>query len=181
MSQERDVVPTESAGTTGLGARITWWEPGLRARVVFDAAFIVFGLGYLGAAFDLGAGTITEPGSGAFPVFAGALMVLTFAADLVKLIVTGGIRERGEGRVPFKVVAVLSSIAVYLVGVEFVGHALSGTAVFALLLFVLGSRSWWKIVMIALVAGFGTDYIFTALLGLDLPTGHIEFGVSEWI
>ncbi len=171
----------EPAGDTAPGVGIDWWEPGFRSRAVFDAVFILVGLGYLGAALNLGTGTLKQPGAGAFPVFAGALLVLTLAADLLKLLVTGALRNAGSGRVPLKIMLVIGSLAIYLIGVELLGHAITGTVVFAFLLFVLGSRSWWKIAIIAIVAGFGSDAVFTALLGLDLPTGVIEFGVDEWI
>ncbi|MFD1845561.1 hypothetical protein [Arthrobacter flavus] len=38
-----------------------------------------------------------------------------------------------------------------------------------------------RIGLIGLIAGFGTDVLFTSLHGLELPTGIIEFGVDEWI
>lgn len=180
MTNERAASPA-SAGDAASAGEITWWEPGFRARAVFDAVFILIGLGYLVSAFQLGAGTITQPGSGAFAVFAGSLLVVCLTLDLVKLIVAGGLRSRGRGRVQFKVVGILGAIGLYLVGVEILGHAITGSIVFAGLLFLLGSRSWWKIILIALLAGFGTDYLFTALLGLDLPTGLIEVGVDEWM
>ncbi|MBA2528886.1 MAG: tripartite tricarboxylate transporter TctB family protein [Euzebyales bacterium] len=181
MTDQRDASPAGTTEDTPPEARILGWEPGLRARAVFDTVFILVGAGYLLSTLDLGVGTITQPGSGAFPVFAGALLVLMLAADLVRLLVTGAFRVGSKGRVPLRAVVVLGSIVLYLLTIEILGHAITATIVFALLLSVLGTRKWWMIAIIALVAGFGTDFLFTALLGLDLPTGVIEFGVDEWM
>lgn len=181
MADQRASSPADTVGDEVPSARSNGWEPGPRARGVFDAVFILVGLGYLASTLDLGAGTLTRPGSGAFPFFAGALLVLTLAADLVKLLVKGGFRVGGKGRVPRGALVVLGSILLYLLAVQLLGHAITGTLLFALLLSVLGRRKWWMIALIALGAGFGTDFLFTALLGLDLPTGVFEVGVDAWM
>lgn len=180
MTDQRGASPAGTAGDTP-NARNNWWEPGPRARGVFDAVFILVGLGYLASTLNLAVGTLTRPGSGAFPLFAGVLLVLTLAADLVRLPVKGGLRVGGKGHVPRGALVVLGSILLYLLTVQVLGHAITGTLLFALLLSVLGTRKWWMIALIALGAGFGTDLLFTAFLGLDLPTGVFEVGVDAWM
>lgn len=181
MSDERDASPATPAGDGAPTQVIAGWEPALRSRAVFDVVLIVIGLAYLGSAIQLGVGEITRPGPGAFPIVAGALLVVTLGIDLIRLLVTGRVRERGSGRVPLAVVTVLGSLLVYLVGVEIAGHAITASVVFAILLFALGTRAWWKILLISVGVGLATDLLFTVLLGLDLPTGLLGFGVDAWI
>lgn len=158
------------------------WEPAALARLLFDAAGVAIGVGYLKLAGDLGTGSMQEPSPGFFPMAAGILIVLCLAVDLI---ITGlnvrrrGLSLRGTGRMPLGAAAILASIAVYLLLVEILGHALTASLVSALLLATLGRRRWWKIVIISLACGFLTDVLF-GLLGLRLPTGMLEFGWSAW-
>jgi putative tricarboxylic transport membrane protein len=158
------------------------WQPGDRARLVFDAVLIAVGIGYLVLAVDLGLGATDRPGPGFFPVIAGTLCAGFLTADLVRVAVAVARRGRraGAGRVPAQVWLILGAIAVYLVLVAFLGHALTAAVVVAILLKVLGDRRWWVIAVIALVAGFGSDLLFTYLLGLRLPLGLLEVGFSAW-
>lgn len=159
------------------------WKPGGVARLVFDVVVIAIGIGYLVLAFDLGVGTIEEPGAGLFPVVAGFVCVGFLAADLARCVVTAVRRglDAGAGRVPARVWLILGAIAVYLLLVGVLGHALTAAVVVAILLALLGARRWWAIVLIGLAAGFGSDLLFTTLLGLRLPLGLIGMGFSAWI
>lgn len=82
---------------------------------------------------------------------------------------------------PLGALAILATLALYLFLVSVLGHALTGSAVVALLLTVLGRRSWWKVALISVMAGFGTDLLFTQLLGLRLPDGIWNIGWSAWM
>lgn len=159
------------------------WRPGGLARLVFDVVVVAIGIGYVVLALDLGVGTIEDPGAGLFPVVAGLVCVGFLAADLVRGVVTASRRglDPGSGRVPARVWLILGAIAVYLLLVGVLGHALTAAVVVAILLALLGSRRWWVITLVGLAAGFGSDLLFTTLLGLRLPLGLIGVGFSAWI
>lgn len=178
----KDAAASVAAGI-GRAPEDQSWKPGRLARLVFDGVGIAIGVGYTMLAVDLGVGTAADPGAGFLPRAAGVLIVACLAIDLVVTAraVTRGRPLRGSGRIPLGALAVLAGIGLYLIVVEFLGHALTSALVVALLLTVLGNRNRWRVALIGLVAGFASDLLFTALLGLRLPLGNWDIGWSAWM
>lgn len=158
------------------------WNPGLLVRLVFDVAGVAVGVWYTVLAVELGAGTAADPGPGFFPRVVGALIVACLLFDLVVAIraATRGRKLRGSGRLAFGPLGILVAIGLYFLVVEYMGHAVTSVLVSVLLLAVLGERKWWVIGLVGLVAGFASDLMFTALLGVRLPLGKWDIGWSAW-
>lgn len=159
------------------------WEPGGIARLVFDVVGIGVGLLFAALSLELGLEKGERVGPGFFPLLASLLLVGCLAADAVRELVRwrrSG-REAGSGRVPLSLALILLSLGFYAVAVEFLGHLIACALLVAALVLIVGKRKWWQIVLIAVVTALVTDLVFSALLGLRLPTGIFELGWREWM
>ena len=73
-----------------------------------------------------------------------------------------------------KVVLVLASLIAVTALLDVLGYRIAVAAFCLFLLYVLGARKWWVIVVFALAASFGVDELFSDLLKVPLPTGSLE-------
>jgi putative tricarboxylic transport membrane protein len=175
---ERDAV----ADAPGDSSIVTW-EPGGLARLVFDLTGIAVGLLFAFLALELGLEKGERMGAGFFPFLAALLLAGCLSIDVVRELVhwrrTG--RQLGAGRVPLSIALMLLALGGYAVAVEFLGHLVSSALLVAALLVIVGTRRWWQIALAAVITALVTDLVFSALLGLRLPTGFLELGWTEWI
>lgn len=159
------------------------WRPADRARIVLWLILGVVGVVYLVAALQLPMEQRERPGAGVFPVVAVTIFLICVVTDLGRFAIAGrrGRWERGSGRVAGRVLMILVMLVAYVVLVGVVGHLVITAAIAAGLTIVFGRRPWWQVAIVAVVAGLGTDYLFSELLGVRLETGLMGIGAAEWI
>ncbi len=159
------------------------WAPGPLVRLVVDATLLLVGVGYLVLAFQLPFTTESGPGAGFYPVGAGTLFVVCIAIETARAVT--GLRPGGDveprGRFRAAVPIVLGTIAAYILLAQILGHLVVAVLLVGILLRSLGARPWWQVALTAVLAAVGSDLLFGALLGLDLPSGLLQIGVSQWI
>lgn len=159
------------------------WSPGPGVRIVFNLVLIAVGSVYLVQALALEQWSVQGPRAGFFPVVAASLFLFCMAFDTIRLLVQWR-RRTGPvavGTFNWKVAAVLGSILGYVLLANVLGHIITAFLVVVALLHMLGKRPWWQIVLTALIAAVGSDYLFTELLGLSLTSGLTGIGFDEWI
>lgn len=166
----------------GTDVTATEWKPADRARLVLSLVLLVVGAGYLVTALQLPMEQRERPGAGVFPVIAVSTFLLCLMIDVARPVVarSRGAWEHGTGRPHWRVAFVLGIVLMYVLIDGVVGHLISTALVAAGIVIVFGRRPWWQVVIVAAVAGLGTDYLFSELLGVPLDTGMLEIGVSEW-
>lgn len=156
----------------------TEWLPGQRVHAIFNGVLILIGVGYLSLISQLTVIKDDAPGPGFFPLVAVLVFLGCMVLDSVRLVrlkVTDG-WSPSTGKPSFRAVALLASIAAYIGLVWVLGHAVTAAIVTFALVWVLGKRRIWQLLLIAVIAGAGTDYLFSAVLGLRLPDGLIGLG-----
>ena len=151
------------------------WRAGDLTHIAFDAIMLVVVAGYMVLAVRLGVGRLDRAGPGFFPLLAGAMCVTFLMLDLARfgLKATRGPLSRGSGRIIRQIWMILIAVAVYIVLVGQLGHAITSTIVAVVLIRALGTRSWLPTIITALGIGIGTDAVFAAL-GLPLPAGIFQ-------
>lgn len=158
------------------------WAPGSASRLIFDVVMVAIGAGYLLLSLGLEIGTDRRPGTGFFPVIAGSLCTSLFFVDAVRQfsILRGDARERSTGTFPFRVWPVLASIGIYLVLGGVLGHLITTALIVFLIIVTLGTRRVGVAAGVSILTATLTDLIFTVLLGVRLPVGLLDIGVSQW-
>ena len=73
-----------------------------------------------------------------------------------------------------KVILVLVALSTVTALLDVIGYRIAVTIFSAVLLYLLGARSWWVIVVFALAAGFGVHALFSDLLKVPLPVGYFD-------
>lgn len=171
------------AAEQGPGGESEEWQPADRARLVLWLILGAAGIVYLATALQLPMEQRGRPGAGVFPVVAVTMFLVCVVIDLARIAVARGRGqwERGGGRLAWQVLFVLGALLAYVVLVGVVGHLVITVGITAGLTIVFGRRPWWQMIIAALIAGVGTDYLFAELLGVRLESGLFEIGVTEWI
>jgi putative tricarboxylic transport membrane protein len=131
---------------------------------------ILLGVAVMIASLRLHLGTPTEPQPGFFPFTAGALLVLLCAILLVK-----ALSGRSEGAEPFgelwRPLILIIGLLVYSVVLDVVGYVIATILLSGVVLRVLDTKTWWKLVVISLALSIGTYLLFDRLLDVSLPGG----------
>ena len=152
-------------------------------RLAFNGVLIAVGAVYLVQALALEQWSAQGPRAGFFPVVAASLFFFCMVVDSVRLLVKTrrGTAPVAVGTFNWKVAAVLGSILGYLLLANVLGHIITAFVVVVALLRLLGKRPWWQVVVTALIAAVGSDFLFTGLLGLRLTSGLTGIGFDAWI
>lgn len=120
------------------------------------------------------------PGPGFFPFWLALIGSVLCAAILVQVFrtpidtsITTPIFPRGE--IAREAAAILLCAMLAAAVMEWLGFRIAIMLLSSALLFALGERRWWAIMVFALVAGFGVFHVFNNWLDVLLPVGI--FGV----
>jgi len=116
------------------------------------------------------------PGPGFFPFCLSLAGIALGIALVLRNPYDGGSPEGEETLVPTgdamrKVVLVLVSLIAVTALLDVVGYRVAVAAFCVFLLWVLGARKWWVIVVFALAASVGVDALFSDFLKVPLPAG----------
>jgi putative tricarboxylic transport membrane protein len=132
------------------------------------------GLGVALGAIRLHIGTPLHPQPGFFP-FLGAAALAFLAVILVVQAALG--RSTGTeafGRLGPPAILVVG-MGVYVAILEPLGYVPGTILIAAIILRVLGVRSWRVLGVTSLALSVGTYLLFARLLGIDLPAGILQF------
>jgi putative tricarboxylic transport membrane protein len=142
--------------------------------VIASVFLIVIGIAVLLWSIRLQVGTLLRPMPGFFPFWVGFGII---ALSLV-LLVQGW---RGRGKAPKaygnwqRPLIMVAGLAVYSVVLDPLGYILSTLFIAAITLRILGVLSWKMIGVSSLVLSVSVYFIFTRLLGVELPAGILSF------
>ena len=148
-----------------------------RAFFGTSIAALLLAVAYLAEATRYPRGTMAQPGAGVFPLVVGALMLIAALATGVE----ARSRKTWEkmnwprGWDALRVLAVLTASLGYILLLPYLGHPLGGTLVTLAVLQVMHLRGWVLKLILSLLIGLGSYYLFAVVLGVPLPTG-IWFG-----
>ncbi len=153
-------------------------------RVIFAGILVLAGI-YFWATTQIPTLEIGDPlGPKAFPRLLGIALLISAAmllAEMLKESKASKSEPPGEAKEPhdtstYKIVAgVVVATAIFFALFEPLGYAIS-TSLFLLVMtsyFNKGKR--WTNILTAVIYGFASYYIFTKLLGVNLPSGILPF------
>jgi len=134
------------------------------------------GIAYLADNSKLPMGSAAKPGAGLFPLLVGSsLLGLSLALFLWSLKTKDAAAKDQEpfpeGKARRRVLAVGTTLALFVLLLKPLGYGLCSAALMAAILWLLGLRSWGRILLISLVTAAISFYLFDALLGVPLPRG----------
>ncbi len=147
------------------------------ADMVGSLILILVGIVAVTGAIGLHVGTPTEPQPGFFPFLSGAFILVLSSIILVRGWLGRGDREAkfGEVRRPVLLVIVLMAFVAML---EPLGYLIASLIIVALVLRIMGIKSWRVLLAASFAMSIGTFVLFDRLLGIALPVGILSrFGL----
>jgi putative tricarboxylic transport membrane protein len=142
--------------------------------VIASVFLILIGIAVIVWSIRLQVGTLLRPMPGFFPFLVGFGMI---ALSLI-LLVQGWLgrstapKAYGRWQGPLKMVA---GLAVYSVVLDPLGYILSTIFIAAITLRILGVLSWKVIGVSSVALSVSVYFLFTRLLGVELPAGILSF------
>ena len=134
--------------------------------VVFLFIAMVFTVGGI----RLQIGTPTEPQPGFFPFLGGITLII-----LVGILLFQAWQGKSSGTQAFGKLCgpliLTAGLVAYVAALETAGYIIATTILSAIVLRILGTRSFWAMSAISLILGVGSYFIFDGLLGVPLPVG----------
>ena len=150
-----------------------------RAWKIAGAAFAVVCAYWAYESWQLSLQDALGPGPGFFP-FCLSLAGVLLSVMLIlqgRPAATGTDEEQAllpPGDALRKVILVLVALSAVTALLDVIGYRIAVTIFSAVLLYLLGARSWWVIVVFALASGFGVHALFSDLLKVPLPVGYFD-------
>jgi putative tricarboxylic transport membrane protein len=145
-----------------------------RGDLVGSLLLITTGIGVMIGSIRLTVGTPVNPQPGFFP-FVGSLILISMSLILlVKGWLGHGRRMAtfGEVRRPAILVA---GMGVYTAALGPMGYLLATIPLAALILRVMGVKSWRVVSLVSVALSAITYLLFAGLLGIELPAGVLKF------
>jgi putative tricarboxylic transport membrane protein len=145
--------------------------------IIGSGILILFGIVGIIGAIGLRIGTPTEPQPGFFPFLSGAIIIIFSLIILIRgcLVHTEVKRSFGEIRRPAMLVGVL---IIFVAILEPLGFIIASLFAIALVLFIMGVKSWQTLLISSFAFSIGTFLLFDRLLGISLPAGVLSrFGL----
>jgi putative tricarboxylic transport membrane protein len=149
-----------------------------RTDIIESVLLTLVGIGVVVESIRLQVGTPLMPQPGFFPLLGGLLLIGFSLTFLVRAWLARGDASQqsqeafGELRRPLILVV---SMGLYTAVLEWLGYILPTLLITALILRVLGVRSWKELVLASLCISVGTYFLFGRILGIELPTGVLPF------
>ncbi len=145
----------------------------LVGEVLFGCLMLVCGIVALAGSVQLGLGSLSQPGAGLFPFFAGLMIVIAAPIVIVNPIVSGGSESefilKKDG---FRTLAgVIAVFAGWILAMPALGYVVVTFAAVLALAKLLGLEGWLKPLALSAVTSVATYFLFDRLLYLDLPRG----------
>jgi putative tricarboxylic transport membrane protein len=147
-----------------------------RGDLIGSVLLILTGIGVIIESIRLKVGTLRGPQPGFFP-FVGSILLIALSLALLIRSRRGGETSQhprevfGEVRRPAILVA---GMGIYAGVLDPLGYLISTLLIAAVVLRVLGVRSWKVLSLGSLGLSVGTYLLFARILGIDLPPGILE-------
>jgi putative tricarboxylic transport membrane protein len=140
-------------------------------------AFTLLGGAYLAVSLSLSAGTIEQPGAGFFPRMVGVFILCLSIPGWVGSLRPGEGQKTADpvfpqGKDLRRVIAIAMAIFLFAILLQPAGYGICSAFLMAVVLRLLGMRSWGKTILIAVLTA-GVSYFFFSLLDIPLPRGSI--------
>lgn len=139
---------------------------------------------YVASGIRIPPGSTNTIGPREFPYAVAVLLILSSFACLINALRgKTGEAEDGEdvdadARTDWLTVGVIALLfVVFALLIQPVGWAIAVTVLFAGTAIKLGTKRWWMAIIIGLIMGLLTQYLFGTLLGISLPAGPL----IDWI
>lgn len=141
--------------------------------VIGGGILCALGLGAGIQSLVLRVGTPTEPQPGFFP-FVGSMLLLLFSVIIIAQGCLGAEQERTPRGNAWRPLPLVVALAVLAPAMDLLGYVVSTFIVSALILRIMGVRSWRVTVITGLCLSVGTYLLFDRLLGVMLPAGFLS-------
>jgi len=142
--------------------------------VVATVGFLLT-LRYLIEAIRYPLGTAGQPGPGLYPLLAGGLLMLGFVGAGLEALVSESKSsvEWPVGGARWRVLAITGAIFAYAILLPYLGHAIMGTLLTLAVFETMRQRSWTVKILLSLIIGVGSYFLFVIVLGVPLPMGSL--------
>ena len=145
----------------------------LVGEVLFGCVILAFGIVALTGSVQLGFGSLSRPGAGLFPFFAGLMIVIAAPIAIVNSIVGRGsesefILKKGAFTTVAGMIVVFTG---WILAMPTLGYVVLTFAAVLALAKLLGLEGWLKPLALSAATSLATYILFDRLLYLDLPRG----------
>jgi len=142
--------------------------------MIAGGLLILTGMGVMIYSIHLEVGTILRPLPGFFPFLVGFMVIA-----LSLILVIQGFLGRSKAPQPFgdwqRPSIMVACMGAYAAILEPLGYVLSTIFIAAVTLRILGVMSWKLISLGSLILSVGVYFLFTRMLGVELPAGILPF------
>ena len=145
----------------------------LVGEVLFGCVILAFGIVALAGSVQLGFGSLSQPGAGLFPFFAGLMIVIAAPIAIANSIV----RRESESELILKknglrtLGVMIAVFAAWILAMPTLGYVVVTFAAVLVLARLLGLEGWLKPLALSAATSLATYILFDRLLYLDLPRG----------
>ena len=145
----------------------------LAGEVLFGCVILAFGIVALAGSVQLGFGSLSQPGAGLFPFFAGLMIVIAAPIAIANSIV----RRESESELILKknglrtLGVMIAVFAAWILAMPTLGYVVVTFAAVLVLARLLGLEGWLKPLALSVATALATYVLFDRLLYLDLPRG----------
>jgi hypothetical protein len=144
-------------------------------EVIFGCLILAFGIVALTGSVQLGFGSLSRPGAGLFPFFAGLMIVVAAPIAIVNSVI--GRESESEfilKRDAFRILAgIMLVFAGWILAMPALGYVVVTFAAVLALARLLGLEGWLKPLALSTATSLATYLLFDRLLYLDLPRGFL--------
>lgn len=142
-----------------------------------NAFWLLLGAGVCVQAKQLGVWDQNGPDSGFFALLAGAVLIATSIALIVRTAARAPVAPHFWPSVAagWRVSLVIVGLISVTLLIPRLGFLVSGAIVTAFLLRALGKNAWWMVLVISIGSTLAVYWLFVRLLGTVLPRGPLGF------
>jgi hypothetical protein len=131
------------------------------------------------AAFHLGLGKLSAPGSGFVPFGAAVLLGLLSVVCFLQAVMRKGSEAKAEplfkGTLWYRVVFACLALFAYAQVIPFLGYNITTFLLMTFLFWITGRQKVWKVVIYSMGTTVITYYVFSKSLNLQFPVGPFGF------
>jgi putative tricarboxylic transport membrane protein len=135
--------------------------------------FAFFGIAVVIGSLGLPLGTPLDPQPGFFPLLAGVFLSGLSIIHLIRAFLKKSGPMQAFGAV-WRPAFLIAGLFIYTFILDPVGYVIATIFLSVIILRILESKSWWKLVTISVAASIGTYVLFDRIMGVTLPLGILK-------
>jgi putative tricarboxylic transport membrane protein len=135
--------------------------------------FLLIGVGDIIGALGLPLGTPLDPKPGFFPLLAGVFLLCLSILYLIQAFMKGGRGMKAFGAA-WRPGLLIVGLFIYSAILDPLGYVMAMIILSVIILRILETKPWWKLVAVSLVASIGSYVLFDRVLGVNLPLGVLK-------